>query len=349
MATLWKHEDMPFTASGMVPDILFNPHGFPSRMTIGMLIESIAGKAAALSGTREANSTAFRKYRGHFTDPDNNEDDIFLENDVPTSMDPAKMPTAADYFGKTLRDYGYAYYGTEELYDGIHGKPKQSHIFMGVIYYQRLRHMVSDKAQVRATGPLDPLTRQPVKGRQRHGGIRLGEMERDALIAHGGSYLVKDRLMRCSDYSIAHVCPECGSLVTPKPKREQTTFAGGFNSAKYREDQAGATSMEQVCYCLGDCKPTVCHEVQVPFTWRLLTVEMAALGINLKLSLNKANPCPNIVSEFLENVDNDLLIDANGDDDDEEEGLDVSEDEGMILMGGESSSDDDEDEEDLSH
>lgn len=243
MATLWPHEDMPFNPrTGMVPDILFNPHGFPSRMTIGQLIESMAGKAAALTGRVQANATAFRKYRGHFCGEDENEDDIFLERDPMTAVAPVRgglggnaaqcaladqesssassssgsddvlqgigkksQTTAANYFGEALRDAGYAYYGTEELYDGIHGEPMQTHIFMGLIYYQRLRHMVADKMQVRATGPLDPTTRQPVKGRQRHGGIRLGEMERDALLAHGTAFLVHDRLMRCSDYSLGYV------------------------------------------------------------------------------------------------------------------------------------------------
>ena len=88
-----------------------------------------------------------------------------------------------------------------------------------MIYYQRLRHMVADKMQVRTLGPNDPLTRQPVGGRKRHGGIRLGEMERDALIAHGTSFLLQDRLNRSSDFSIGHVCGKCGSILTPLPMR----------------------------------------------------------------------------------------------------------------------------------
>lgn len=102
MGTLWHASDMPWTASGMVPDILFNPHGFPSRMTIGQLIESMAGKASALAGTT-ANATAFRRYRGHFTDADNNESDPFLERDPLVACDPEKQPMPADYFGKTLK------------------------------------------------------------------------------------------------------------------------------------------------------------------------------------------------------------------------------------------------------
>ena len=118
-----------------------------------------------------------------------------------------------DYFGKSLLAAGYAYYGTDRLYSGVHGQEIECNIFMGVVYYQRLRHMVSDKAQVRSTGPIDPLTRQPVKGRKHHGGIRFGEMERDSLLAHGAANLVQDRLLRCSDEHQAHCCPSCGSIL----------------------------------------------------------------------------------------------------------------------------------------
>jgi DNA-directed RNA polymerase I subunit RPA2 len=100
------------------------------------------------------------------------------------------------------------------MYSGITGEEFAADIYLGVVYYQRLRHMVLDKFQVRTTGPVDPLTRQPVKGRKRAGGIRFGEMERDALIAHGTSFLLQDRLMNCSDYSTAWVCRTCGSMIS---------------------------------------------------------------------------------------------------------------------------------------
>lgn len=104
--------------------------------------------------------------------------------------------------------------------------------------------MVADKAQVRATVPIDPTTRQPVQGRQRNGGIRLGEMERDALIAHGTSFLVHDRLMRCSDYTVGHICPCCGSLITPTPRQEQRFVGGGANA---RAMDTVAAALEAVC------------------------------------------------------------------------------------------------------
>merc|ERR1712113_315901 len=102
------------------------------------------------------------------------------------------------------------------MYSGVHGTELETEIFVGIVYYQRLRHLVSDKAQARARGPNDRITNQPVKGRKKGGGIRFGEMERDSLLAHGTSYLLHDRLMRCSDFDVAYVGPMCGSVLTPQ-------------------------------------------------------------------------------------------------------------------------------------
>ncbi len=99
------------------------------------------------------------------------------------------------------------------MYSGIHGCELRADIYLGIVFYQRLRHMVGDKFQVRTTGPVHDLTRQPIKGRKRAGGIRFGEMERDALIAHGGAYLLQDRLVNCSDYGLCWGCRGCGSVV----------------------------------------------------------------------------------------------------------------------------------------
>jgi len=142
-------------------------------MTIGMLVESMAGKAGALHGVFQ-DGTPFR----------------FSEKD-----------RAVDYFGEQLRAAGYNYYGNEPMYSGIHGTEMHADIYIGVVYYQRLRHMVKDKYQVRSTGPVNEVTMQPIKGRKVGGGIRFGEMERDSLLAHGVSFLLNDRLMRSSDYS----------------------------------------------------------------------------------------------------------------------------------------------------
>ncbi len=171
---LWPAEDMPFTEGGIIPDILFNPHGFPSRMTIGQMIETMAGKSGAMHGLVH-DSTPF----------------VFSEDNV-----------ASDYYGKLLEGAGFNYYGTERLYSGVDGRRLEASIFIGVVYYIRLRHMVGDKYQVRSTGPIDQITHQPVKGRKRAGGIRFGEMERDSLLAHGTTFLLQDRLFNCSDKTL---------------------------------------------------------------------------------------------------------------------------------------------------
>jgi len=138
-----------------------------------MLIESLAGKTSSLSGKYHEIS-AFQQC----------EDDDLI-----------------GYFGKELLKNGFNSHGNEIMYSGVSGEQLKAEIFIGVVYYQRLRHMVNDKAQARSTGPTDILTKQPVKGRKKHGGIRFGEMERDALLAHGVSFCLKDRLFNSSDYS----------------------------------------------------------------------------------------------------------------------------------------------------
>ncbi|KAL9031553.1 MAG: hypothetical protein Q9196_000448, partial [Gyalolechia fulgens] len=173
----WPTVDMPFSESGIVPDVIINPHAFPSRMTIGMFVESLAGKSGALHGLAQDSS--------------------------PWRFD--EENTAGHYFGEQLREAGYNYYGNEPMYSGITGGEFAADIYMGVVFYQRLRHMVNDKFQVRTTGPVNQLTGQPIKGRKKGGGIRIGEMERDSLLAHGCAFLLQDRLMNCSDYCRAWV------------------------------------------------------------------------------------------------------------------------------------------------
>lgn len=120
----------------------------------------------------------------------------------------------ADYFGNKLLSSGFNYYGNETMYSGVYGTELKVDIYMGLVYYQRLRHMVHDKSQARSTGPVDILTQQPLKGRKKGGGIRMGEMERDALLAHGLSQTVNERLFRSSDRSEGFVCNKCGLMIS---------------------------------------------------------------------------------------------------------------------------------------
>ncbi|KAI9508905.1 hypothetical protein F5148DRAFT_1191368 [Russula earlei] len=280
----WPVVDMPFSESGIQPDIIINPHAFPSRMTIGMLVESMAGKAGAMHGLAQ-DATPF----------------TFSESD-----------TAIDYFGTQLRAAGYNYYGNEPMYSGITGQEFAADIYVGVVYYQRLRHMVLDKFQVRTTGPVDPLTRQPVKGRKRAGGIRFGEMERDALIAHGTSFLLQDRLMNCSDYSTTWVCRTCGSIIslgydeTTNIGISKLAGPGGVHCRVCRDgSNDGDTRIRSILdqnfnpgsngdititipsnhVVGGQAKGSELDIVAVPFVFRYLCAELASMGIAISLQV----------------------------------------------------------------
>ncbi|KAL9927901.1 RNA polymerase I subunit Rpl135 [Glossina fuscipes fuscipes] len=237
-------EDLPFTETGLIPDLVFNPHGFPSRMTIAMMIETMAGKSAAIHGMVH-DATPFRFSEKH---------------------------TAIDYFGKLLEAGGYDYYGNERLYSGVDGRELTAEIFCGVVHYQRLRHMVFDKWQVRSTGPVDPLTQQPIKGRQRGGGVRFGEMERDALLAHGAAFLLQDRLFHNSDKTQVLACHKCGNILSTQ-NRMLTRNTGRFESAP------------EICRLCG--KSDELGQIEIPYSFKYLITELASVNINARLNLKK--------------------------------------------------------------
>jgi DNA-directed RNA polymerase II subunit RPB2 len=181
MGMILNPEDMPQTATGLIPDMIINPHCIPSRMTIAQLMETLLGKAGCMAGAL-GDGTPF--------------------NDV-----------TVEGIASMLRDeYGLEPYGNEILYDGFTGRMMETAIFMGPCYYQRLRHCSADKLHSRASGPLVMLTRQPAEGRARDGGLRFGEMERDCVAAHGITEFTKERFMECSDAFPCHVCRDCGLL-----------------------------------------------------------------------------------------------------------------------------------------
>ena len=170
--------DIPFTVTGVRPDILFNPHGVPTRMTVSHLIESLGGKVGALSG-RYVDGTIFDS---------EHEKDLRLE----------------------LLQNGLRENGTETMYNGVTGEPFHVTIYIGNMYYLKLKHMVQNKLHSRARGPIQLLTRQPTEGRAKEGGLRLGEMEKDTFIAHGASLVLKERFD--SDKTIVPVCENCGLI-----------------------------------------------------------------------------------------------------------------------------------------
>mmetsp|Transcript_46373 Transcript_46373/g.100847 ORF Transcript_46373/g.100847 Transcript_46373/m.100847 type:complete len:960 (-) Transcript_46373:83-2962(-) len=302
MSILWPAEDMPFTDGGVTPDILFNPHGFPSRMTIGMLIESIAAKAAAVEGRPTVNATTFRRYKGHYAAGDDNEDDPFLAGDNEDDLE--EGTGAAEYFGHSLAKHGFQRLGTEKMYSGIHGSEIETEIFMGVVYYQRLRHMVAEKAQVRSRGPMDRVTMQPLKGRKRGGGIRFGEMERDSLLAHGASFLLHDRLMRCSDFDLGYVCPSCGSVLSPQVRLMQSgTAAAGQAQSSGRPGE----NWECPPCSKKARRPVICQQIPVPWVFRYLACEMASMNVRMRISIaDRARQ----VSLSCANLDKDVIMDA---------------------------------------
>jgi DNA-directed RNA polymerase II subunit RPB2 len=202
MGMILNPEDMPQTSTGIVPDIIINPHCIPSRMTIAQLMETLMSKLGCEAGCLGDGSP--------FGD------------------------TTVEGLATMLRDrYGLEPYGNEIMYNGYTGRQMETSIFIGPCYYQRLRHCSADKMHSRASGPLVMLTRQPAEGRAREGGLRFGEMERDCVVAHGMAEFTKERLMECSDSFSCYSCKDCGLLAVANPEQSIWSCHGCGNTTRF--------------------------------------------------------------------------------------------------------------------
>ena len=224
--------DMPFTKNGLRPDIIINPHAIPSRMTIAQLKETLLGKVLLELGL--------------FGDGTS-----FGDLDVKTII-------------QELQKLGYESYGNEVMYNGLTGEQLETSIFIGPVFYQRLKHMVSDKQHSRAIGPMVNLTRQPAEGRSRDGGFRIGEMERDVMIAHGMSKFCKERLYDVSDKYSVHVCKKCGMIAS---------YNDGNKNSKY----ANADFSIHLCNTCNNM--TDFAKVNIPYAYKLLSQELQTINI----------------------------------------------------------------------
>ena len=219
---LLPQEDMPFGRDGLVPDIVVNPHAFPSRMTIGHLIECVIAKLCCVGGGRAEGSA-------------------FESPDLQAYMD-------------RLQAYGFDRHGDEVLYNGFTGEQIKTDIFIGPTYYMRLKHMVQDKINYRARGPVESVTHQPTHGRSKGGGLRIGEMETNAIMAHGVQSFVKESLMERSDGDVMYI------------DRESRDPVWVNEGARVYESE----------------DPVRAH---VPYSFRLLVEEMGAMGVKTQFEV----------------------------------------------------------------
>ncbi len=223
---VYDHKDMPFTKDGIVPDIIINPHAIPSRMTMAQLMECIMCKVGCFVGAH-GDSTPFT--------------DCTVED-----------------IAKNLEKTGLERYGNEIMYNGRTGEQIKTEIFIGPTYYQRLKHMVTDKIHSRGSnGPIVMLTRQCSEGRARGGGLRLGEMERDCFIGHGSALFLKEKMLDCADNYRVFICKECGMIANVNPEKN-------------------------IYKCIHCKNATDIVQIRIPYAFKLLTQELTTMNVIMR-------------------------------------------------------------------
>ncbi len=220
-----ESEDIPFTSRGVKPDLMFNPHGIPSRMSVGYMIELLAGKTGAITG-KIIDGTPFTGQK-------------------------------VEELESQLRDLGFSFDGKEIMYSGITGKKLEAKIYIGNMYYLKLRRMVKNLLHARASGKVALLTRQPIEGRARGGGLRLGEMEQQALAGHGAALLLKERYD--SDKTTVYICKECGNMTYEDTIRNKISCA--------------------------ICGSNEAEPIEISYAFKLLVDELLGLGIQTNFEL----------------------------------------------------------------
>ena len=241
--------DMPFTKDGIRPDLIINPHAIPSRMTIGQLVETVVGKAACMYGGY-ADCTAFNN-----------------------------KGSKIEVFGELLSKVGYHSSGNEILYNGMTGEQIQAEIFMGPNYYMRLKHMVKDKINYRALGPRTALTKQPVSGRANDGGLRIGEMERDAVISHGMSDFLRESMMERGDKYYMAVCNQTGMMAVFNPAKNLFFSPMADGPIRYTGTLEGKDLKIDSVTRFGREFSVVC----IPYSLKLLIQELQTINIQMRL------------------------------------------------------------------
>jgi DNA-directed RNA polymerase beta subunit len=225
-------ENLPFSCPSpgnptIIPDIVFNPHGYPSRMTIGMILETMAGKLGAITGKRY-DATAFED----------------CEEEISTQ----------EKLEKALMALGFSPNGNQRFCSGTTGEMLRSTSFVGLVHYQRLKHMVDEKLHARSRGPVHILTRQPIDGRARDGGLRFGEMERDCVISYGAASALNMRMLKLSDECEVFICGGCGNYA-------------------YKNGQTKSY------HCTKCTNPKMIKRMKAPFAFKLLNQELISMGI----------------------------------------------------------------------
>ena len=241
-------EDMPFTNDGIKPDLIINPHALPSRMTIGQLIESLFGKVCATYGGF-GDCTAFMSKGSHI-----------------------------DVYGKMLVEAGFHSSGNQVLYNGMTGEQIYSDIFIGPTYYMRLKHMVKDKINYRALGPRTLLTRQTVQGRANDGGLRIGEMERDGILAHGASAFLNESFMTRGDKYYMAVCNKSGGIAIYNSSLNLFLSPFVDGPIKFNTTMDGKTNIDHISR-FGRSFSIV----RIPYALKLMIQELQVLNIQMRI------------------------------------------------------------------